>query len=301
MVDQGILTNIQRFSLNDGPGIRTTVFFKGCNMACAWCHNPETISLTPELLNYPEQCIACGACIRVCPHDAIHLEHNKAQIDRAKCTNCGLCAEVCFTGALEFVGRSYSIDEVMDEILQDAVYYRNSGGGVTLSGGEAMLQADFANLILKRCQAEGIATAIESNLNYPFALLETLLPNLDLVMADLKVLDDEKHLQYTDRSNRLILENIRHLDASGIPYIIRTPVIPGVNDNVEAISAIARFLEQMENLLYFELLNFNPLGDAKYRGLERSNPYHHAKPLEEEKLKILQQAAQLYAPEVVLG
>src|SRR5690554_3478346 len=119
MVDQGILTNIQRFSLNDGPGIRTTVFFKGCNMACAWCHNPETISLTPELLNYPEQCIACGACIRVCPHDAIYLEHNKAQIDRAKCTNCGLCAEVCFTGALEFVGRSYSIDEVMDEILQD--------------------------------------------------------------------------------------------------------------------------------------------------------------------------------------
>ena len=301
MNDRGILTSIQRFSLNDGPGIRTTVFFKGCNMACAWCHNPETISLNPELLYYPERCTACLACIPLCPEKAIHLEDDRVVIDRELCTNCGLCADVCFSGALELAGRYYDVDEVMAEILQDKLYYENSGGGVTLSGGEAMLQPDFADAILKRCQEEGISTAIETNLNYPFARIERLLPKLDLVMADLKLVDDEKHIAATARSNELILENILRLDESGIPFIIRTPVIPGVNDNAAEIGAIARELGTLKNLLYCELLNFNPLGDSKYQGLERQNPYHDTKPLEDEALGALRDEALLYTTNVVLS
>ncbi len=301
MNDRGLLTAIQRFSLNDGPGIRTTVFFKGCNMACAWCHNPETISPKPQLLYYADRCTGCAACIPKCPVNAIRLEGEKVAIDRKLCTNCGLCADVCFSGALEMAGRNYTVDEVMAEILQDKLYYENSGGGVTLSGGEAMMQPDFALAILKRCREEGIATALETNLNYPFSLLEKLLADLDLIMADLKLVDDRRHSAVTARSNELILENIYRLDESGIPFIIRTPVIPGVNDNPQDIAAIADKLSQLKNMKYFELLNFNPLGDSKYLGLDQDNPYHDSKPLKDEALAVLRDEAQQYTENVVLS
>lgn len=289
---EGIVTDIQRFSLKDGPGIRTTVFLQGCNMDCAWCHNPETISLKPELLYYEKNCIRCGKCIEVCPKGALHTDGDRIRVDRNACIRCGTCSGQCFPGALAMSGKRMSADEVMDEILQDEAYYHNSGGGVTLSGGEVLLQQEFAYEILSRCKERHIAAAIETNLNVPWSRLEKMLPVLDLIMCDIKLLDEQKHREWTGVSNKLILENAARLSERFVPMIIRTPVIPGVNQDEDEIAAISGYIQGIHaNLLYYELLNFNPLGDAKYRGLERENRFDGQKPAEECVMKRLARAA----------
>jgi glycyl-radical enzyme activating protein len=288
---KGIVTDIQRFSLHDGPGIRTTVFLKGCNMRCAWCHNPETLSQEPQLLLHAEKCIGCGACYAACPNGARSVKDGRAGYDRKRCTACGACADVCFSGALELSGKPMTAEDVMAEVLQDADYYAHSGGGLTLSGGEAMCQADFALEVLRLCREAGVATAVETNLNYPWAALEKALPLLDLVMFDIKHMDDETHRKWTGVSNKTILENARRLLASGVPVIARTPVIPGVTDSEEAIEAIAAFLKGSPNLKSYELLNFNPLGGGKYAGLGMDNAFASARPLPQDRLDKLAEAA----------
>ena len=218
----GVLTAIQRFSLHDGPGIRSTVFFKGCNMRCAWCHNPETLSPAPEVLYYESKCVGCGACAAVCPSHTV--AGGKMVYDRSKCDDGGRCAQVCFSGALEVCGFEADVDRVLFEVMQDEAYYARSGGGVTLSGGEVLLQPAFALDLLRALRARGVHTAIESNLNVPFSVLEPLLPELDLVMCDLKTWDDGLHRKYTGVSNARIKENIARLKETGVPVIVRTPV-----------------------------------------------------------------------------
>lgn len=260
---KGIVTDIQRFSLKDGPGIRTTVFLQGCNMACAWCHNPETISLTPQLLYYEDNCIHCGKC-----------------------------REGCFAGARVWSGKEMTAEEVLDEVFQDEAYYKNSGGGITISGGEVMLQPDFAYELLRSCKERGIHTAIETNLNVSWSRIEKLLPVLDLIMCDIKHMDDEKHRTWTGAGNALILANIKELAKNGVPVIIRTPVIPGVNQTKEEIAAIAGYIKESQvNLLYYELLNFNPLGDTKYKGLNKENCFYGQKPADEKLMQSLADAA----------
>ena len=295
----GVLTAIQRFSLHDGPGIRSTVFFKGCNMRCAWCHNPETLSPAPEVLYYESKCVGCGACAAVCPSHTV--VGGKMVYDRSKCEDEGRCAQVCFSGALEVCGFEADVDRVLFEVMQDEAYYARSGGGVTLSGGEVLLQPAFALDLLRALRARGVHTAIESNLNVPFSVLEPLLPELDLVMCDLKTWDDGLHRKYTGVSNARIKENIARLKEAGVPVIVRTPVIPGVNDRPEEISAIAAFAAQLPNLLYYELLNFNPLGSSKYLALDVENAFATARPLPEEKIQSLADAARGVCPSVRVG
>ena len=195
---KGIITEIERFALKDGPGIRTTVFFKGCNMACKWCHNPETLSVRPQLMIYPDKCIGCGACVEACRAGARTLGKNGAlQYDRTACKHCGACAANCFSGALVMSGKEMTVEEVMEEILQDRAYYRNSGGGVTLSGGEVSTQPEFALELLQALKKEGISTAIETNLHAPWSVYERMLPFLDLVMFDIKIFDEEAHRRWT--------------------------------------------------------------------------------------------------------
>lgn len=299
---KGIVTDIQRFSLKDGPGIRTTVFLQGCNMACAWCHNPETIARKPRLLYYETNCIRCGKCLDVCPAGALRIRETEIAIDRAKCLCCGTCAGICFPGALVMSGKGMDSEQVMEQILEDQAYYRNSGGGVTLSGGEVLMQPEFALELLTRCREAGISTAIESNLNVEWSVLERLLPVIDLVMCDIKLMDEQQHKRWTGVSNLRILENAQKLADRKIPMIIRTPVIPGVNRSEEAIGAIAAYIAGLQgNLLYYELLNFNPLGDAKYKGLEMENRFSGEKPAEKDVMERLAQTAGNWGIAVRIG
>ena len=274
----GIITDIQRFSLKDGPGIRTTVFFKGCNMACRWCHNPETLAFAPQLLHRPGSCIHCGVCAAACPTGALQIKEGEVMLNRQRCKQCGACADVCFSGALEMSGQSMDTEAVMAQVRQDADYYRGSGGGLTLSGGEVTVQAAFAKALLTAAKGEGIHTAIETNLLADWAVYADLLPLTDLVMADIKLMDGEAHQCWTGVGNARILENLTRLAESGKPYILRTPVIPGVNDSPAAIGEIAEFVCKLSPPLYYELLLFNPLGESKYTALQMENPFAGARP-----------------------
>ena len=264
---QGIVLNIQRFCTHDGPGIRTTVFFKGCSNACAWCHNPEAIRPGPEVQIFPDRCIGCGRCLDICPEHAHEVVDGEKVYRRELCRQCGRCVEACFAGALVMAGGSMSVDEVMEEILKDEPYYRHSKGGVTFSGGEPVLQKDFLSALLRRCKAHDMHTAIETAGNYRWADLEALLPHTDLIMYDLKILDPELHRRYVGNKGERARDNLLKLAAAHRPIIVRTPVVGGVNDTEEEISDIARFIKDMEGLLYYALLPYHELGNAKRESL----------------------------------
>jgi glycyl-radical enzyme activating protein len=264
---QGIVTDIQRFSIHDGDGIRTTVFLKGCQMRCFWCHNPETISPQQELQVNPDACIGCLACITYCPYGALSQKDGNPQYSRERCRACGACAVACYAHARVLVGKSMSVDEVVSEVMQDKDFYDRSGGGVTLSGGEPLLQMDFTKGILNKCKTKGVKTAIETNLSWPWDRIAEVLPYLDMIMMDVKLIDPVRHKEVTGTSNRQILDNLSRLANEKIPLIVRTPVIPGVNDTPEDIGAIADYLSDIPNLLYYELLPYHPLGIGKNKSL----------------------------------
>ena len=264
---QGIVTNIQRFSVHDGPGIRTTVFLKGCNLRCFWCHNPEDINREPEIQFFPERCIYCGACAECCVHQA-HIMYNGGHVFRRElCTGCGECVDTCYAKGLVLVGATKSVEQVMEEILQDRAFYASSGGGVTLSGGEPLLQIDFSCAVLARCEEEGIHTAIETAAPLPWSRIQSILPHVDLVMMDIKHMDSQAHRHSTGVPNRRILDNAARLGRQPQPLIVRTPVIPGINDSEADIAAIAAFVATLPNLLYYELLPYHPMAESKYRSL----------------------------------
>ena len=298
---QGIVSDIQRFSLVDGPGIRTTVFLQGCNLACAWCHNPETISPLPCLSYHPERCIGCLHCLGACPSGA-HRESAGGHIfERENCVSCGACAAVCFAGALEMSSRSTSVDEVMGEILQDSMYYEESGGGVTISGGEPGIQPEFVRELLSECRAARIGTAIESNLAAPWPAYASFVDLVDLAMVDVKLGDREAHERWTGLGNGRILENLDRLSKLSLPVIARTPIIPGVNDRPEEIGAICDLIEGMPNLLQYELLEYNPLGESKYEALGRCYGLRSIRPSGKQALEGLARVAQARGIKTVIA
>ncbi len=278
-----LITDIQRFSLSDGPGIRTTVFFKGCNMRCAWCHNPETLSPHEDLLFYPAKCIGCGKCFSACPTGAQKVADGRHIIDRTLCVKCGKCTEACYAEALVMSGREMTVEEILREVRQDKAYYEASGGGVTLSGGEVLCHVEFATTLAKACRREGISVAIETNLSFPYAHVKPLLDEVDVVMADVKLFDDEAHKTWTGVSNKNILENLAKI--TDIPLIVRTPLIPGVTATESNLRAIAKSLASKKNLVYYQLLNFNPLGASKYAGLDTENKFIEARPYTEGEMR----------------
>ncbi len=290
---QGLITNIQRFSIHDGPGIRTTVFMKGCNLHCFWCHNPEDIRPYPEIQFFPERCIACGVCVERCEHNAHALLNNVHIYLRERCHTCGACTETCYAGGVVSVGKLLDVETAMAEIRQDAAFYASSGGGVTLSGGEPLLQLDFAVELLTACRAEGIHTAIETAANFPWARIEAILPLVDVVMMDIKHLDSARHQQATGVPNQRILANARQLGKQSQPLIVRTPVIPGFNDSVEAISAIANFVATLPNLLSYELLPYHPMAQSKYDSLGLDYKAADLKPPTKAKMTELAEVAAL--------
>jgi len=286
---KGLITTIQRMSLHDGPGIRSTVFLKGCNMHCGWCHNPETLYVNPELEWIRQKCIGCNSCIEVCQSGAFSLKEGKPEFQKTLCTSCFDCVSVCYAEAINKVGREITPEEVFAEVEQDFPFFKSSGGGVTISGGEPMLQAEFTAKTLTLFKSAGIHTALDTNLSVSWKQYDKVLPFTDLVLADLKLMDDALHLKWTGKHNAVILENIYKLDSSGIAYFIRTPVIPGINDNEQEIKAIVAFVASLKNLKKFELLPFHTLASCKYTNLEIENPMGATRDLPKEKMEQLRQ------------
>ena len=299
----GLIFDIQRFSVHDGPGIRTTVFLKGCSLHCFWCHNPEGIRPQVEVQFLPERCLHCGACFAVCPQGAQGEEDGRRVYRRDVCIACGRCAETCYAEALMLVGRWVTAEQVVDEVMRDRAFYRTSGGGVTLSGGEPALQPAFSLAILERCHEADIHMAIETAGNVHWNALETLLPMTDLVMMDLKHLDPAKHKAATGVGNERILANARRLAQTDKPLIFRIPVVPSVNDTIEEIGAIAAFVHGLVELrearrngtapapISLELLPFHRLAADKYRSLGLEYRARELAPPSRERMTVLIEAA----------
>lgn len=287
----GVVTDIQRFSVHDGPGIRTSVFLKGCNMKCGWCHNPETINARPELEVYPDKCIGCGACLEICPVGAHRAVHDHKVFHRELCEACGACAQKCYAEALVLAGKEMSAEEAVKELMEDLDFYKSTNGGITITGGEPLFQRDFTHEILQLCKERNIHTAIESNMAWPYQIIESILPVTDLIMMDIKIMDNAMHQKWTGVSNKLVLENAKKLSQNAIPVIIRTPVVPGINDTIEEIGTIAAFISDFPNLLYYELLPYHPLGSSKYESLGREYLLDGLKRPVKEKMKLLADTA----------
>jgi len=295
-MSKDLVFHIQRFSIHDGPGIRTTIFLKGCAMECFWCHNPEGRHPYQELQYFASKCIACGECVRVCPSHAHELVDGVHSYLRDRCTTNGACVDVCCSGALEMNGQNMSVDVVMNEVLQDKPFYDTSGGGVTLSGGEPGLSATFSKEILQRCKDKGIATAIETCGYCSREALEDLLPVTDLFMMDLKLMTPERHEAATGNTNARILENARMLAKTDKPLIFRTPIVPSVNDMTDEFSTIVTFIQDLLTLrgvngrapgIIYELLAFHKLGSDKYLSLGMDYPASHIAPPTKEQMNIL--------------
>lgn len=269
MTGKATLFAIQQFSTDDGPGIRTTLFFKGCPLRCAWCHNPEGLSPHPQLMWHDARCTGARACLSICPERALELTPRGVYVDRNRCTACGQCADVCPTAALEVIGNDWNAQELRNELLKDRVFYETSGGGITLSGGEPMQQADWLGEFLPRLKAERLHIALDTCGLAAWDRYEGVLPYVDLVLFDLKIVDAARHQAATGVSNALILENARRLSARGVPLWIRTPVIPNYTADLENIRALAQFIrEHLPRVERWDLLAYTNLGKPKYHRLD---------------------------------
>lgn len=265
----GRIFDIRRFSLHDGPGIRTVVFVKGCPLRCAWCHNPESQSGNEELFFFPEKCAGCGACARVCPVGAHRMEDGRHVLDRARCTRCFHCAAECGAQALRKVGREATVDEVMREVLADRDCYDRSGGGLTVSGGEPLAQPEFVLELLREAKRNKVHTAVDTSGYAKREVVEKFLGVADLFLYDMKETDPEKHLEYTGVPLEPILENLRFLNDRGAAIIVRAPLIPGYNDRPEHRAAVEKIVKELKNVRAVEFLPPDRFGEEKLRWLGR--------------------------------
>ena len=268
---KGLIAKIERYAIYDGPGIRTLIFMKGCPMRCIWCSSPQTQNSYPEVVYCSERCIGCYDCINLCPENAISISSSgKVNIDRVLCTNCGDCTQICPTEALKLVGEFMSIEQVMIEILKDKAFYERSGGGVTISGGEPLMQAEFVNDLLCECHRYSIHTAIETAGFAEWKAFETIRNCIDLLFFDIKIVDTKKHKELTGVSNKKILENIRRVDEEwNLPVILRFPLVPGINDSENDLNKLSEFVSSLKRIDTLEILPYHRLGEYEYATLGR--------------------------------
>ena len=262
---EGIVFNIQRYSIDDGPGVRTTVFLKGCPLSCLWCSNPESQNPLPEVTWRYTSCKQCGTCINTCPQEAIAFVDGDVRIDRAKCVRCGKCVDACVPEALSMSGKKMSVDEVFGVVKRDFDYYEASGGGVTASGGEILGQADFVAALFKRCREEGIGTCADTSGFGDPAALEKILEFSDLVLYDLKHMDPAEHLRACGQSNELIVSNLELAIRSGSRVIVRVPLIPDFNTSDDVLSAIAEAVAGKTRDAEINIMPYHRYGANKYR------------------------------------
>ena len=262
----GRIVNIKRFEIHDGDGIRTTVFLKGCPLACLWCHNPECISGKPQLSYLAHKCIGCGACVSACPNGAHRIQDGAHVFDRAKCTACGKCADVCLGDALTLYGKDYTAADLAPILAEDEPFFKQSGGGVTVSGGEPLSQADFVAELLAELHRLGIHTAVDTCGFAPRAALEKVVGDTDLFLFDIKAIDPARHKRLTGQDNAVILDNLRYLDSLGKRIEVRIPLIPTMNDG--EIDAIGKLLSSLTHPVPVKVLPYHALARAKYQSLD---------------------------------
>lgn len=267
-VAAGLVFHLMRFSLHDGPGIRTTVFLKGCPLRCWWCHNPESQLPEPEVIYFEEHCIRCGDCVRACPHGALHLNQQLIH-DPDLCQRCGECVKACSTPARRLAGRWMTVPDVLAEVVKDEVFFDESGGGITVSGGEPLMQAEFVEALLAACRTRRIRTVLDTCGFADSSVIRRVSENVDLFLYDLKLMDCERHRHFTGVKNDLVLRNLKILAERGSAVIVRVPVIPGVNDNSDNLDALSDFLSPL-GLQEIDLLPFHRIGSDKYQRLHLS-------------------------------
>ncbi len=260
---------IKRFAVHDGDGIRTTVFFKGCPLKCVWCHNPESIDFKPQMAYYENKCIGCGECVSVCPSGAHKITQKGHIFERDLCVACGKCEKICLGEALKLYGKEMTVDELLPLLLEDKEFYETSGGGVTLSGGECLIQADFCAELLRMLKKEGINTAVDTCGFVSKESIDKVLPYTDTFLYDIKAIDEDVHIKCTGKSNRLILENIKYIDSLDKSIEIRIPYVPNYNNN--QVNQIAEFLKELKNVTKIRVLPYHNYAGSKYEALDMEN------------------------------
>jgi pyruvate formate lyase activating enzyme len=287
----GTVFDIKRYSIHDGPGIRTTVFLKGCSLGCLWCHNPESVDVRPEIMHWPARCTRCYACLKACPIGAIATDAAGAVvIDRAKCDLCGKCAEACLYDAMQVVGREMSVDEVLAETEKDRIFYEQSGGGVTLSGGDPFVQAAFAEALLDGCLARGMRTAIDTAGFSRNGALERIAVKADLVLFDLKCMDDARHREFTGVPNGPIIDNLKRLAAGPAEVWARIPLVAGVNDDDDNIRRTIALLTSLKTIRRVGILPYHSGGLDKARRIGKEEHFRRFESPSEERLAAIETA-----------
>ncbi|MCK4257488.1 MAG: glycyl-radical enzyme activating protein [Halanaerobiales bacterium] len=297
---KGSIFNIQRYSVHDGPGIRTTIFLKGCPLSCWWCHNPESQSSKLERVFRQEQCIGCGTCIKICANKAIVLIDGKASINDASCSLCGECVHFCPVNAVEMMGKIVTVEDVMKEIKKDVIFFDESGGGVTFSGGEPLVQNEFLYDLLDRCKQEEIHTTVDTSGYISWEKLNQIASRTDLFLYDIKLMDNEKHKKYIGVSNVLILENLKKLSESDKKIFARIPAIPGINDDDENIIKTGEFLSKLK-IDQVNLLPYHNIGIDKYKKLGMTYKVQNVKVPSDEKMNQLSEILKRMGLNVKIG
>jgi len=297
--NKGLIFNIQRFSIHDGPGIRTTVFMKGCSLACKWCSNPESINGKQEIMTHNVRCIACGKCAEACPIEAIAFTDGRREINWVKCNNCLECAGVCPAKAIECIGDYMTVEEVMKKVESDRTFYENSNGGMTVSGGEPLVQQEFVRELLKKCQEKGIHTTLDTTGNAPWQNIESVLEYVDLVLQDIKHTDTGMHKKGTGVGNELILENAKKI-AKRKRIWIRMPLIPWYNDSEVNIKKVAEFASDI-GAEKVSVLPYHELGSSKYADLGRVYPMPGTKPPDKKHVDRVRKTIESYGLKVEIG
>ena len=298
----GIIFNTQRFSVHDGPGIRTTIFFKGCPLRCLWCDNPEGQKATPEMVFWKESCIHCETCVRICPYNAIKtFGRSSKMIVKDRCIVCGRCLDTCYSKALEQIGRYVVVDEVLEEVERDRIFFEASGGGVTASGGEPTAQPEFVAELFRRCKEGHIHTAVETCGYAEWSILEKVLKYTDLALYDIKDMDPVRHKEFVGVHNDLILGNAKKISSKLIPMVVRIPIIPGYNDCEDNIESLGHFISELHGVREVDLLPYHRLGEAKYNRLGLKYRLKGLKPPREDHLQSIKGKMESIGLEVKIG